>query len=188
MMQDYFKVLFSDADALSVGMVIGRIVLIAVLATMYFMFFFYAKKRNLQLYTYITVGVIVLLFVLSFFVRISELRFYVFFSMLILTIVALMLFKQDINRSLFRMSLGRSLFKDGAAAHYGREELTHSAEEIVKACLRLSKTDTGALIIIADHMSDTILDSGIKVNSEITAELLETLFSCIWTGGIFNNI
>ena len=176
MMQDYFKVLFSDADALSVGMVIGRIVLIAVLATMYFMFFFYAKKRNLQLYTYITVGVIVLLFVLSFFVRISELRFYVFFSMLILTIVALMLFKQDINRSLFRMSLGRSLFKDGAAAHYGREELTHSAEEIVKACLRLSKTDTGALIIIADHMSDTILDSGIKVNSEITAELLETLF------------
>ena len=173
MMQDFFKQLFSDAD---LATVIARVLLIAVTTLLYFLFFIYAKKRNLQLYTIIVVGVVVGLFGLSFLVNATELSFYVYFCFVILTIVSFMLFKQDINRSLFHRSMGRSLFKDNLPAHYGTEELTHSADEIVKACLRLSKTDTGALIIIADHLSDTILDSGIKVNSEITAELLETLF------------
>ena len=173
MMQDYFKQLFAEAD---VGTIIARIVAIAVVTFVYFLFFVYAKKRNLKLYIYIIVGVILTLFVLSFLLPASELAFYVYFCLIILTITSLVLFNQDLSRTLFHLSLGRSLLGSDMAAHYGSEELSHSADEIVKACLRLSKTDTGALIIIADHLSDTILDSGIKVNAEITAELLETLF------------
>lgn len=172
-MQDYFKQIFSEADA---GTVITRIVLIAVVTMVFFLFFIYAKKRNLQLYTYIVAGVIVILFVMSFFVQAAELSFYVYFCLAIFAILSLILFNQDISRNLFHFSLGQSLLRGEMAAHYGTEELSQSVDEIVKACLRLSKTDTGALIIIADHLSDTILDSGIKVNAEITAELLETLF------------
>ena len=172
MMQDYFKQLFSEANA---GTIIGRIILIAVVTLVYFLFFFYAKRRNLQLYTYVEAGVITTLFVMSFFVPATELSFYVYFCLAIFAVTSLTLFNHDVSRSLFRKSVGR-LFSDGMPAHVGSVELSHSAEEIVKACLRLSKTDTGALIIIADNMSETILDSGIKVNSEITAELLETLF------------
>ena len=173
MMQEYFKQLFGEAD---VGTVIARILAIAVVTLVYFLFFVYAKKRNLKLYVYIVVGIIVVLFGMSFLMPASELAFYVYFCLIILAITSLVLFNQDISRTLFHLSLGRSLLADDMASRYGSEELSHSAEEIVKACLRLSKTDTGALIIIADHLSDTILDSGIKVNSEITAELLETLF------------
>ena len=172
MMQEKFRELFSEA---TLGTIVSRIVLIVVLTLLYFLFFTYAKKRNLQLYTYIFAVAVLVLFVMSFFVRRSELRFYIYSCLIIFAVTSIILFYQDISRSLFHMSLGRSLFKDGMA-HYGTEELSHSVDEIVKACLRLSKTDTGALIIIADHLSDTILDSGIKVNSEITAELLETLF------------
>ena len=160
----------------NIGTLVVRIVLVAMLAVMYFLLFVFAKKRNLQPYSYIVVFAIVALFAMSFFVAAAELKFYVNFSLTILVILALILFSQDISRSLFRLSINRSLFKDNVPAHYGTEELKHSVDEIVKACLRMSKTDTGALIIIADHLSDTILDSGIKVNAEITAELLETLF------------
>ena len=173
MMQQLFRNLFLEAD---VGTTVARLVFVAFATLLYFFFFTYAKKRNLQLYTYIVASIIVVLFVLSFFVVRSELAFYVYFCLAIFAITSVILFYQDISRSLFHLSQGRSLLKDGAAAHYGSEELSQSVDEIVKACLRLSKTDTGALIIIADHLSDTILDSGIKVNSEITAELLETLF------------
>lgn len=173
MMQDYFKTLFSNA---TLGTMISRAILIVVVTLVYFLFFTYAKKRNLQLFSYIVAGVVAVLFAMSFFISATELAFYVYFCLAILAILSIILFVQDISRGLFHWSLGRSLFKDGMSAHYGTEELSHSVDEIVKACLRLSKTDTGALIIIADHLSDTILDSGIKVNSEITAELLETLF------------
>ena len=172
-MQDFFKQLFTEVD---LGTLIGRGVLIVVATLVYFLFFFYAKKRNLQVYTYTMTATIVVLFALAFFIPASELSFYVYFCLVIFAVTSLTLFNQDLSRSLFRKSIGRSLFKDGVPAHVGSEELARSAEEIVKACLRLSKTDTGALIIIADSLSDTILDSGIKVNAEITAELLETLF------------
>ena len=171
-MLDFLKQFF-EAD---VGTLIARAVLVVMLATFYFSLFVMAKKRNLQPYTYIVACVIIVLFALSFFIAASELVFYVYLALAILAVLALILFSQDISRSLFHLSINRSLFKDNVPAHYGTEELEHSVDEIVKACLRLSKTDTGALIIIADHLSDTILDSGIQVNAEITAELLETLF------------
>ena len=171
-MLDFLKQFF-DAG---IGTIVSRVVFVVMLTILYFLLFVFAKKRNLHPYTYIVVITIGALFALSFFVAATELAFYVYFSLVILVILALILFSQDINRSLFRLSLNRSIFKDNVPTHFGTEELSHSVDEIVKACLRLSKTDTGALIIIADHLSDTILDSGIKVNAEITAELLETLF------------
>ena len=174
MMQDYFKQLFSWSEA-GAATVISRILLIVIVTLLYFLFFTYAKKRNLLLYTYIVSGTMLVLFVLSFFVPVTELAFYVYFCLIFFAITSLVLFNQDISRNLFHLSLGTSLFK-GEMAHYGSEELSQSVDEIVKACLRLSKTDTGALILIADHLSDTILDSGIKVNADISAELLETMF------------
>ena len=153
--------------------IIVRAALVVILTAVYFSLFVFAKKRNLQPYTYIFACVIFALFAASFFVASSEIVFYVYFALVVLLVLGFILFSQDISRGMFRISI-RS--KDNTATHYGTEELEKSVDEIVKACLRLSKTDTGALIIIADHLSDTILDSGIKVNADITAELLETLF------------
>ena len=172
MMLEFIKQFF-EAD---VATIVVRAALVAMLTVLYFLLFIFAKKRNLQPYTYIVFCAIFVLFVMSFFVAAAEIAFYVYLALAILVVMALILFHQDISRSLFRLSVNRSLFKENVPAHYGTEELKHSVDEIVKACLRLSKTDTGALIIIADHLSDTILDSGIQVNAEITAELLETLF------------
>ncbi len=172
-MQDFLKGMFTDVD---IKVLVGRIICAVLCTLVFFLFFFYAKKRNLQLYTYITVGVVVVLFALSFLIGRAEMGTYVWLAYAVLAVLGLMLFISDINRHLFRLSVKRKFFRENLAAHYGSEDLSKSVGEIVKSCLRLSKTDTGALIVIADHMSDEILDSGIKINSEITAELIETLF------------
>lgn len=172
-MKEFLQNLFTNVDA---GTIVVRIIFAILLTFVYFMFFYYAKKRNLHMYTYIVIGVIAVLFALSFLVDKSEIAFYVYFLLLTLIVLGFMLFISDINRHIFRLSLKRKAFRDSLADHYGSEDLSKSVSEIVKSCLRLSKTDTGALIVLADHMSDEILDSGIKINSEITAELIETLF------------
>ena len=172
-MREFLKDIFTNVD---VNMIVTRIIFVAVFTCVFFLFFYYAKKRNLQLYTYIVIVAMAVLFALSFLIEPSELGFYVYFALTILTVLGLMLFISDINRHIFRLSLKRKSFRENLADHYGSEDLRKSVSEIVKSCLRLSKTDTGALIVLADHMSDEILDSGIKINSEITAELIETLF------------
>lgn len=171
-MQETLKGFFTG----DVKVLIGRIICVILTALVFFLFFYYAKKRNLQLFTYVSIAVVAVLFALSFLVSKTELGLYLLFAYVVLAVLGLMLFISDINRHIFRLSVKRKFFRENLADHYGSEDLSKSVAEIVKSCLRLSKTDTGALIVIADHMSDEILDSGIKINSEITAELIETLF------------
>lgn len=172
-MLEFLKKYFAEGSTTATW--ISRVVFVIVAALVYFLFFYYAKKRNLYLYTYIVAGAIVLLFALSFLIGAGELKFYLYFALVVLCVTSLLLFIQDLNRHIFRLSLQRKI-RDNLADHYGSEDLSESVDEIVKSCLRMSKTNTGALIIVADHLSDSILDSGIKIGAEITAELLETLF------------
>ena len=175
-MLEFLKKTFEKFTQLeNIGTLVSYVVFVVLATLVFFMFFYYAKKRNLQLFTVVVTCVVVALFGLSFLISANQLTFYVYFSLIILCVTSVMLFMQDLNRNIFRLSLRRKT-KDSLPDHYGSEDLSKSTNEIIKACLRMSKTDTGALIVFADHMSDEILDSGIRVNAEITAELLETLF------------
>ena len=172
-MLDFLKDFITQLDLFTI---VSHAVFVVLATLVFFLFFYYAKKRNLQLFTVVTTFAVIILFGLSFLISANKLAFYVYFALIVLSVTSVMLFIQDLNRNIFRLSLKRKLHKDSLPAHYGSEDLTKSVNEIIKACLRMSKTDTGALIVFADHMSDEILDSGIRVNAEITAELLETLF------------
>ena len=172
-MLEFLKQFFTKTDTKTL---ISYAVFVVVATLVFYLFFYYAKKRNLQLFNLVVIGVIFVLFGLAFLISANQLKFYLYFVLIVLSITSIVMFLQDISRSVFRLSLRRKLTKDSLPAHYGSEDLTKSVNEIIKACLRMSKTDTGALIVFADHMSDEILDSGIRVNADITAELLETLF------------
>lgn len=173
MMQDFLKEFFTQSNTKTL---VACAIFVVIATLVFYLFFYYAKKRNLQLFSIVVVCVFVVLFALAFLIPANQLRFYVYFVLIALSLTSVMLFIQDISRHVFRLSLRRKLTKENLPAHYGSEDLSKSVNEVIKACLRMSKTDTGALIVFADHMSDEILDSGIRVNAEITAELLETLF------------
>lgn len=58
------------------------------------------------------------------------------------------------------------------------EELRETADEIVKACQSMSKSRTGALIVIAPtSVAAHILDTGVKLEAYVSAVLLEAIFN-----------
>lgn len=169
MFWDFITRFFTSGGVLDI---VGRVGLLLILTTVFYVLFFYAHKCNMRKLTIIAIVSILVVFGLSFVLPGNVIIFVALFVLALICISGVVLFSQDFHRDLFRMSFKRMDSDD----EYGRDDLNDSVAEIVKACLRLSKADTGALIIVADDLSDTILDSGTRVNAEISAELLETLF------------
>ncbi len=169
MFWEFITKFFTSGSVLDI---VGRVGLLLILTTVFYVLFFYAHKCNMRTLTIIAVIGILVVFGLSFVLSKGVISFVALFVLGLICIAGVVLFSQDFHRDLFRASFKRLDSED----EYGREDLNKSVAEIVKACLRLSKADTGALIIVADDLSDTILESGTRVNAEISAELLETLF------------
>ncbi len=170
-MIEHIKLFFSG----SVLDIIARILLILIVTVFFYVSFSYARKRNLHWLIYIEVSFILLCFVGSFF-NVPNYSFYIYFLAGALCVTNLLFFVQDFRRDLFRRALRKHVDFLTDDDYLGREELHKSVDAIVRACQHLSKSDTGALIIIADNMQDSILDSGTLINGEITGDLLETIF------------
>lgn len=154
--------------------IVAKVFLLLLVTALFFVVFYYAKKRNLGVFTVLVCITLAVLVVLAFF-DIPNFTIYVLLALGTVIVSCLMLFEQDFRRDMFRRARKRRI-KEQDGEELGREELQSSVEEIIKACQRLSKTDTGALILIADTISDSILDSGTTINAKISADLLRTLF------------
>lgn len=154
--------------------IVAKVLLLLLVTALFFVVFYYAKKRNLGVFTVLVCITLAVLFVLAFF-DIPNFTIYVLLALGTVIVSCLMLFEQDFRRDMFRRARKRRI-KEQDGEELGREELQSSVEEIIKACQRLSKTDTGALILIADTISDSILDSGTTIDAKISADLLRTLF------------
>ncbi len=154
--------------------IVAKVLLLLLVTALFFVVFYYAKKRNLGVFTVLVCITLAVLVVLAFF-DIPNFTIYVLLALGTVIVSCLMLFEQDFRRDMFRRARKRRI-KEQDGEELGREELQSSVEEIIKACQRLSKTDTGALILIADTISDSILDSGTTINAKISADLLRTLF------------
>ncbi|MBQ7914819.1 MAG: diadenylate cyclase [Clostridia bacterium] len=171
-MLEYIYNFFADVD---IPTIVARCLLALIVAVFYFVAFYYAKKRNLEAIIYVLTTCLVVLFGLSFF-DIPNFAFYVYFVLGFCALACILFFGQDVQRDIFRRAWKRWFNKDMVTEEYGHEDISKSVNEIIKACQRLSKTDTGALILICDDISDHILESGTRLNSEVSADLIETLF------------
>lgn len=98
-------------------------------------------------------------------------------------IVLIIVFQQEIRKFLLMIGntelINTNRFR-GNVFHFGKKEdefLPINVEEISTACINMSKTKTGALIIISHtHDIDIFLGSGEIINSRISAPLLESMF------------
>lgn len=167
---EFIKEFFTTGDIMET---VAKVLATLVITAMYFVVFYYARKRNLQLVSYIFVGVLVALFFIALF-DIPNIQFYVYFVFFALFIAAMHFFAQDFRKDIFLKAWNNK--HDFDAEDLGRADLHKSVTEIIKACQRLSKTDTGALIIVGSDIPDSITDSGVQIQAEISADLLETIF------------
>lgn len=154
--QDFFEILF-------------------LYALLSFTFSFY-KRHNGVWFVYIQAAGILLAF-LTCLLNFGGYKIYIFIVIMLLTLFPVIIFTYDIRRSLFRLSRSNSkLMASFARLDLGQEELTAASESIVRACLDMSKSDTGALIIILDKAEPSIAESGVAINAVISSQLLESLF------------
>jgi diadenylate cyclase len=91
-----------------------------------------------------------------------------------IAIVIVVIFQNEIRRVLF--SLGRNPFL-GKLSYV---EETHFYDELSNACAILSKKKTGALIVIEREAAlGEFLEAGIKLDADVNAELLISIFQVV---------
>lgn len=98
-------------------------------------------------------------------------------------IVLIIVFQQELRNFLLMIGntnfLNQSLFK-GNIFHFGKkegEEIPLNIDELTHACINMSNSKTGALIIISySHDIDIYLGSGEIINARVSSALLESVF------------
>lgn len=101
----------------------------------------------------------------------------IYLEIALVLIITIALFSKDIRRDLFKLSLDGGPHLISEHMDLTPEELRPVIERIVKSCQTLSKSDTGALIIICPQMiADFVSESGTYMNAELSSELIETVF------------
>lgn len=88
-----------------------------------------------------------------------------------LFLILVVLFQSEIRRALAQV--GRGPFWGGARSG----QVARVVEEVVRAADRLAEQRHGALIVIARRMAiGTVIESGVRIDAEVSQPLLETLF------------
>lgn len=67
--------------------------------------------------------------------------------------------------------------KKSEGIKYDEEKIQHCTQEIIKAVQNMSKNDTGAILVLSTgNVPSQIIDSGIKLDSDISSEIIESVF------------
>jgi len=114
---------------------------------------------------------------LSKILRLDTVNYILTSAIQITAIAVVVLFQPELRRGL--ETIGRSKFSDifNFEESNTRIHTTAMIEEIVKAVTELSKTSTGALIVIERNTKlGEIINSGIQLDSNISAELIINIF------------
>lgn len=154
--------------------IVARVLTVIFATVVYYTIFYYSKKRKLMPFAYILAVIVTAVFGLSF-LSTDNIAFYVWFTLSMCMVASLLFFAHDLRHDVFHFSWKKHYAESGLA-NVSVDDLNNSVNEIIKACQRLSKTHTGALIVLCDNIPGAILDSGIRLDAEITADLLETIF------------
>ncbi len=104
----------------------------------------------------------------------------IFDNIVLLLVVGIMvLFSQEVKRGMWKLASPKNA-QDSYTTKYGcsDEQLSNAVDDIVRAAQNMSKKDVGALIIIApDNIPEHILDSGTRLDAELSCPLIECLFN-----------
>ncbi|MFA6866416.1 MAG: diadenylate cyclase [Clostridia bacterium] len=154
---------------------IFSLVLVAFIIVLFVLFFI--KKRSIKLLIiYVSTGLFVAgVNILGWFFEgfetaehISDLIMFTFI------VIAIIVYQNDFKVVFSRLSTARKTSNVFASD----EELQTAIEEIVKATQVLSKTRIGALVVVVpSQISHHIIDSGIRMDALVSAQLLQSIFN-----------
>ena len=96
----------------------------------------------------------------------------------IFLVIIIVLYSVELKRLIWaRTSLKLVDVKHAAGRSYDEEKVENCISEIIKALQNMSKSDTGAIIVLSTgNIPSQIIDSGVKLDADISSELIESVF------------
>lgn len=113
---------------------------------------------------------------LTFIEKINSAIYLIIPAIFILVIV--MLYSVEIKRILWaRRHMKHADLKHGDGVSYDEEKIQKCISEIIRALQNMSKNDVGAIVVLSTgNVPSQILDSGVRLDSDISSELMESVF------------
>lgn len=95
----------------------------------------------------------------------------------IFLVIILVLYSVEIRRLIWNRKNSRMLDVKHDGLSIDEERAKVCVNEIIKALQDMSKNDVGAIVVLASgNVPGQILDSGVKLDSDISSELIESVF------------
>ena len=95
----------------------------------------------------------------------------------ILVIFVIILYPVEIRRIIWARKNMKMVDVKRDGGIYDEETVDKCITEIIKALQDMAKNDVGAIIVLSnDNIPDQILDSGVRIESDISSELIESVF------------
>ncbi len=104
----------------------------------------------------------------------------VIYVMLILAFVicVVVMFSTEIKRSVWNTKNTKIISSEMAnTVRNTHQVVTHNINEIIKALQNMSKNDIGAILVFSNtKIPSSVIDSGVKLDSDISSALIESIF------------
>ncbi len=93
-------------------------------------------------------------------------------------VILIVLYSVELKRIIWaHMNMKLADVKHAGGRSYDEEKVENCISEIIKALQNMSKSDTGAIIVLSTgNIPSQIIDSGVKLEADISSELIESVF------------
>ena len=155
---------------------IGDIFDIAIVTMLIYMIMRVTKRTKAQ-QVLKGLGMLLLLAVISSWLNLSVINW--IFSIILqwMLLIVVIIFQPELRQMLEQLGRGSRIVKKGAKTSNTQEQDDKMIQEIIKTAQNLSRRKVGALIVMQQNSSlDDILETGTKIDSEISSMLLENIF------------
>lgn len=163
---------FTGNPIITVAVIIGVIAF----AFIYYVFInFLVKNNSRALVTMFTLVLLTGAVIIFFSPEINSSVFLVLPALFFVLVI--ILYSVEIKRIILAKSSGKSVELKHSTKVYDEEKIQNCISEIIKATINMSKNDVGAILILSSgNISSQIIDSGVKLDSDISSELIESVF------------
>ncbi len=93
-------------------------------------------------------------------------------------VITMILYSVEIKRAIWsRTQMKLVDVKHSESGSHDSEKIQNCISEIIKALQNMSKNDIGAIVVLSSgNVPSQIIDSGVKLDSDISSELIESVF------------
>ncbi len=173
---DKIKIVVSTALGTTNGIVATAVSILVFTVLYYYMIKFLFNNDSGALAMLFVMVMVIAGALLTFIENVNTAIYLVIPAIFIIAIVTL--YSVEIKRLLWARRNTKLLdAKHGEGISYDEDKIQNCIAEIIKALQNMSKTDVGAIIVLTSGSFPTqILDSGVRLDSDISSELIESVF------------